>query len=143
MALNQSAFLELIEELKLTDVTDRIPFATEALYQALIDAEAAAFIGAARYERAESRIAVSNGSRARTLSTTAGELDLRIPRLRAGSFFPSLLERRRRVDQAPMALPLDQRDLHPGPALRPHQRAMVTGRDPETGDQGLAGGYDG
>jgi putative transposase len=34
------------------------------------------------------------------LSTTAGDLELRIPKLRTGSFFPSLLERRRRVDQA-------------------------------------------
>ena len=34
------------------------------------------------------------------LATTAGDLELRIPKLRAGSFFASLLERRRRVDQA-------------------------------------------
>ncbi|GEK87890.1 hypothetical protein GCM10007198_23820 [Microbacterium aerolatum] len=42
------ALLELLGELKLTDVTDRIRVATETLYQELIDAEAAAFIGAAR-----------------------------------------------------------------------------------------------
>ena len=48
MALDQSALLELLGELKLTDVTDRIRVATETLYQELIDAEAAAFIGAAR-----------------------------------------------------------------------------------------------
>jgi putative transposase len=41
---------------------------------------------------------------ARTLSTTAGDLELRIPKLREGSFFPSLLERRRRVDQALFAV---------------------------------------
>ena len=40
----------------------------------------------------------------RTLSTTAGDLELRIPKLRAGSFFPCLLERRRRVDQALFAV---------------------------------------
>lgn len=38
-----------------------------------------------------------NGSRPRTLSTIAGDLELRIPKLRSGSFFPALLERRRRV----------------------------------------------
>jgi putative transposase len=38
------------------------------------------------------------------LSTTAGDLELWIPKLRTGSFFPSLLERRRRVDQALQAV---------------------------------------
>jgi hypothetical protein len=51
MALDQSALLELLGELKLTDVSDRIRVATEKLYQELIDAEAAAFIGAAPFER--------------------------------------------------------------------------------------------
>lgn len=40
----------------------------------------------------------------RNLSTTAGDLELRIPKLRTGSFFPSLLERRRRIDQALFAV---------------------------------------
>jgi len=38
------------------------------------------------------------------LSTRAGDLELRIPKLRTGSFFPSLLERRRRIDQALFAI---------------------------------------
>jgi len=41
------------------------------------------------------------------LTTTAGDLELRIPKLRAGSFFPSLLERRRRVDQALFAVVME------------------------------------
>jgi putative transposase len=41
------------------------------------------------------------------LATTAGDLELRIPKLRAGSFFPSLLERRRRVDQALFAVVME------------------------------------
>ena len=41
-----------------------------------------------------------NVHRPRVLTTSAGDLELRIPKLRTGSFFPSLLERRRRVDQA-------------------------------------------
>ena len=45
-----------------------------------------------------------NGSRPRVLSTAAGDLELAIPKLRTGSFFPSLLERRRRVDQALFAV---------------------------------------
>src|SRR5690554_587010 len=107
MALDQSALLELLGELKLTDVNNRIRVATETLYQELIDAEAAAFIGAAPFERTPDRVTQRNGSRLRTLTTTAGELELRIPKLRQGSFFPSLLERRRRVDQALFAVVME------------------------------------
>lgn len=107
MALDQSALLELLGELKLTGTTDRIRAATERLYQELIDAETAAFIGAAPYERTSERTTTRNGSRPRVLSTTAGDLELRIPKLRQGSFFPSLLERRRRVDQALFAVVME------------------------------------
>jgi putative transposase len=41
------------------------------------------------------------------LTTTAGDLELRIPKLRVESFFPSLLERRRRVDQALFAVVME------------------------------------
>ncbi|BBZ02502.1 hypothetical protein MCHIJ_19390 [Mycolicibacterium chitae] len=44
--------------------------------------------------------AVSNGHRPKTVSTTSGDIEVKIPKLRAGSFFPSLLERRRRIDKA-------------------------------------------
>ena len=107
MALDQHALLDLLGELKLTDVPDRIRQATERLYQELIDAEATAFIGAGPFERSAERSTQRNGSRPRTLSTTAGDLELRIPKLRQGSFFPSLLERRRRVDQALFAVVME------------------------------------
>ncbi len=107
MALDQSALLDLLAELKLTDVPDRIRVATESLYQQLIDAEAAAFIGAAPFERSAERTTHRNGSRLRTLSTTAGDLELTIPKLRQGTFFPALLERRRRVDQALFAVVME------------------------------------
>jgi transposase-like protein len=107
MALDQSALLELLEALKVADVDDRIRTATEALYQALIEAELTAVIGAGPHERTESRTAQRNGSRPRTLTTTAGDLELRIPKLRTGSFFPSLLERRRRIDQALFAVVME------------------------------------
>jgi transposase-like protein len=107
MALDQSALLELLEALKTTDVSDRVRGATETLYQALIDAELTAVIGAGPHERTPERTAQRNGSRPRTLTTTAGDLELRIPKLRAGSFFPSLLERRRRIDQALFAVVME------------------------------------
>ncbi|WP_104082767.1 IS256 family transposase [Cryobacterium sp. Y11] len=107
MALDQSALLALLAELKLTDVTDRIRMVTETLYQELIDAEATAHIGADRFERSDDRTAQRNGTRPRVLTTTAGDLNLKIPKLRQGSFFPALLERRRRVDQALFAVVME------------------------------------
>ena len=110
MAMDQSALLELLElleELKATDVGERIRLLAVRAYQALIDAEASAVIGAGPWERCENRTAVRNGSRARMLTTTAGDLELRIPKLRSGSFFPSLLERRRRIDQALFAVVME------------------------------------
>jgi putative transposase len=56
--------------------------------QALIDAEATQHIGAQPYERSEQRTAHRNGSRSRLLSTKAGDVELRIPKLREGSFLP-------------------------------------------------------
>jgi putative transposase len=107
MALDQSALLEVLEALKAADVGDRVHHAAETLYQALIEAELTAVIGAAPHERTEARTNLRNGHRPRTLSTPAGDLELRIPKLRAGSFFPSLLERRRRVDQALFAVVME------------------------------------
>ena len=72
----------------------------EDALQELIDAELTAQIGADRYQRSESRSNHRNGGRPKTLSTPAGDLELRIPKLKVGSFFPALLEPRRRVDKA-------------------------------------------
>jgi putative transposase len=108
MALDQSALLEVLEALKAADVDDRIRSAATTIYQAMIEAELTAVIGAGPHERTDARTAQRNGSRPRTLTTTtAGDLELRIPKLRAGSFFPSLLERRRRIDQALFAVVME------------------------------------
>jgi len=72
----------------------------EAALQDLVEAEASARIGAGRYERSPERVTRRNGARAKELDTPAGTVELRIPKVRDGSFFPSLLEPRRRVDQA-------------------------------------------
>ena len=72
----------------------------ERALQDLIDAELSAAIGARPHERTETRTNQRNGGRSRLLSTPAGDVELRIPKVRVGSFFPSLLEPRRRVDKA-------------------------------------------
>ena len=67
----------------------------------LMEAEVSELIGAGRGERApEERLTQRNGYRARPWQTRAGELQLAIPKLRRGSYFPSFLEPRRRSEQA-------------------------------------------
>jgi putative transposase len=107
MALDQSALLEVLDALKVADVGDRVRQAAETIYQALIEAELTDTIGAALHERSDTRTNLRNGHRTRILSTPAGDLELRIPKLRTGSFYPSLLERRRRVDQALFAVVME------------------------------------
>jgi hypothetical protein len=68
--------------------------------QELIDAELTAAIGAGPHERTDTRSNQRNGTGSRLLSTPARDVELRIPKVRVGSFFPSLLEPRRRVDKA-------------------------------------------
>jgi putative transposase len=104
VALDQSALLEVLDALTAAEVDDRIRQAAQTIYQALIEAELTHVIGAAPHQRTDARLTQRNGHRPRVLTTTAGDLELRIPKLRAGSFFPSLLERRRRVDQALFAV---------------------------------------
>ena len=60
------------------------------LYQALIDQEVTEHIGAEPHERSITRRTRRNGSRSRKLSSKAGDIDLKIPKLRKGSFFPSI-----------------------------------------------------
>jgi putative transposase len=64
-------------------------------------------IGAGPHERSDMRTALRNGHRPKAIMTTAGDLELRIPKLRACSFFPSLLERHRRVDQSLFAVVME------------------------------------
>jgi len=107
MALSQSALLDLLDALNASDGVDVIRSAVQVMLQELIEAEATALIGAERHERTDARTVQRNGHRPRTLTTTAGDLELAIPKLRSGSFFPCLLERRRRIDQALFAVVME------------------------------------
>src|SRR3954447_2481760 len=67
----------------------------------LMSAEADAVCGAAHGERSEARVNQRNGYRHRDFDTRAGTLDVAVPKLRQGSYFPDwLLERRRRAEAA-------------------------------------------
>src|SRR4051812_15094747 len=100
MALDQSALSELLDALRAGGDIDFMREAMQLVLQELIELEATQHIGAARYERNDTRATHRNGSRTRLLSTKAGDVELAIPKLREGSFYPSLLEPRRRIDRA-------------------------------------------
>jgi putative transposase len=100
MALDQSALTELLDALRAGGDMDFMREAMQLVLQALIELEATQVIGAGRYERTDTRTTHRNGRRSRLLSTKAGDVELQIPKLREGTFYPSLLEPRRRIDRA-------------------------------------------
>jgi putative transposase len=107
MALSQSAVSELLDAFRTGDGVDLIRESVRMVMQELIEAEATERIGAARYERTDTRTTERNGARDRLLATQAGDVELRIPKLRKGSYFPVILEPRRRIDQALYAVVME------------------------------------
>jgi transposase-like protein len=77
---------------------DVIREGVDLVLQALIDAEATEVIGADRFERADTRSNWRNRT-GTLLATKAGDVELKIPKLRRGSFFPSILEPHRRIER--------------------------------------------
>ena len=72
--------------------------------QRLMELEAERECGAERHERSPDRVNRRNGYRERSLETRLGSLELRIPKLRAGSYYPSFLEPRKAAEQALVAV---------------------------------------
>ncbi len=107
MTITNSDLNELLDAVRAGGDIDVVRRGVEIMLQALIDAEATAQIGAERFERSSTRTNQRNGTRDRLLSTKAGDVDLKIPKLRQGSFFPSILERRRRIDRALFAVVME------------------------------------
>jgi len=70
------------------------------LAQELMDAEVTAMVGAEPHQRTINRTTYRNGYRDREWDTRVGTVDLQIPKLREGTYFPSLLEPRRRHERA-------------------------------------------
>jgi transposase-like protein len=78
--------------------------AVRGMVQELMEAEVSSRIGAGRFERSEERTTQRNGYRSRPWDTRLGSMELAIPKLRTGSYFPSFLEPRRRAEQALVAV---------------------------------------
>ncbi len=107
MALSQSVASELLEAFRAGEGVDLIRESVRLVMQELIETEATERIGADRYERTGTRATDRNGSRPRLVATQAGDVELRIPKLRKGSFFPAIFAPRRRIDQALYAVVME------------------------------------
>ena len=107
MALSKSVASELLEAFRAGEGVDLIRESVRLVMQDLIEVDVAEQIGAGRYERTEERVTDRNGTRPRLVATQAGDIELRIPKLRKGSFFPAILEPRRRIDQALYAVVME------------------------------------
>lgn len=107
MTLPQSAVSDLLDALRAGDGVDLVRESVRMVLQELIEAEATEAIGAARYERTPGRMTERNGTRPKLLTTKGGDVTVALPKLRQGSFFPSILEPRRRIDQALYAVVME------------------------------------
>lgn len=76
----------------------------QVVLHAVMDADVSQQIGAGLHERSEDRVTYRNGRRPRRWDTRAGTIDLRIPKLREGTYLPAFLEPRRRSEQALLAV---------------------------------------
>jgi transposase-like protein len=92
MPISHSAATELEQLLGSGTAGELIPELVRQGLQALIEAEATTALGADRHQRTDQRRGHRNGSRDRLLTTTAGDIQLRIPRFRAGSFCPATMK---------------------------------------------------
>lgn len=99
MAVSKMELLELVRKAEGGDV-DFLREGVRVLAQALMEAEVSAQIGAEHSERTLSRVTHRNGYRLRDWDTRAGTIELAIPRVRQGSYLPSILEPRRRAERA-------------------------------------------
>ena len=99
--MDLSAFVgKLLEE----QDSDVLREGIRVLSQALMETEVAGLIGADRHERTPERTGHRNGYRMRTWDTRVGTIELAIPKVRPGTYFPSLLQPRRRAEHALLAV---------------------------------------
>ena len=96
--------LPLAELLAKAGDGDFLRSVAEAVVQLLMETDVEGLIGAGRHERSGERTTYRNGYRDRTLDTRLGSLQLRIPKLRQGSYFPPFLEPRKTSEKALVAV---------------------------------------
>ena len=92
--------MALMEALQKADDGNFLRSLAETVLQILMEADVEGVIGAGRYERSGDRSTWHNGYRDRSLDTRLGQLNLRIPKLRTGSYFRPFLEARKTTEKA-------------------------------------------
>src|SRR5881227_3839292 len=96
---------EIVRKVLLDEHADVIREAAKAVAAELMELEVSELIGAERGERRpDDRATHRNGYRPRRWDTRAGEVELQIPKIRQGSYFPSFLKPRKRGEQALLAI---------------------------------------
>jgi putative transposase len=95
---------EYLRKLGMDQDKDFLQESVRTMSQMLMEMEVQQQTGAAKHERTPERKTQRNGYRERVWETRVGEIPLRIPKLRIGSYFPSLLEPRKRAEQALLAV---------------------------------------
>jgi putative transposase len=100
MATPRMDITSFVGKLLEQDDVDALREGVKVLAQAVMETEVSGQIGAAPYERSSERIAYRNGYRTRRWDTRVGTIELKIPKVTAGAYFPSLLEPRRRAEKA-------------------------------------------
>ena len=98
------ALAGLLHKAQVEPDTDFLREGVRVLSQALMELEVTQHLGAGRHERTPERTGQRNGYRERPWDTRVGSIALRVPRVRAGSFYPSLLDPRRRAERALVAV---------------------------------------
>ena len=104
MARDSMDILELLRKRGMDGDVDFLREALAVLVEGIMDTEVSAKAGAGYGERSPDRVTQRNGYRNRSWDTRVGTMELRIPKLRDGSYFPSLLEPRRRSEKALLAV---------------------------------------
>jgi transposase-like protein len=96
--------MDLSELLQKQDGGDFLRAVAEAVLQLIMEADVEGLIGAGKHERADQRTTWRNGYRERALDTRLGTLNLKVPKLRQGSYFPGFLEPRKTSEKALVAV---------------------------------------
>jgi putative transposase len=91
---------ELLRKAMIEQDTGFLKEGVRVLSQALMEMEVEEHVGARRHERSPERTGQRNGYRQRNWDTRVGTVELKVPRVRDSSYFPSLLEPRRRAERA-------------------------------------------
>ncbi|MGH2618213.1 MAG: IS256 family transposase [Thermomicrobiales bacterium] len=94
------ALAELLRKAEAQPDLDVLREGVRVLAESLMALEVERHVGAGRHERTPERNGQRNGYRERTWDTRVGTIDLRVPRVRDGSYFPALLEPRTRAERA-------------------------------------------